>query len=81
MRMDAGTTATRWMHADGTLAMCPRCNTALFAKPVERPPFAGAAAGEWYLLYCPGDGCAWEEYVRLGSTERWTPDGRPLHAA
>lgn len=78
MRVDDGTAARRWIYADGTQALCPRCNTSLFAKPVARPPFADAPDGEWYLLYCPGDGCAWEEYVRAGEPERWTPDGRRL---
>ncbi|MDA8229986.1 MAG: hypothetical protein M0006_01460 [Magnetospirillum sp.] len=80
MRVDAGTAARRWEYADGSLALCPRCNTPMFAKPVEAPPFAGAPEGEWFLLYCPGDGCAWEEYVRRGSMERWTRDGRLLSA-
>jgi hypothetical protein len=78
MRVDEGTTERRWVYADGTVAFCPRCNTALFAKPVARPPFANAPEGEWVLLYCPGDGCAWEEYVRVGLVGRWTPDGRSL---
>lgn len=78
MRLDAGTAAERFLYADGSLALCPRCNTPLFAKPVARPPFADAPEGEWLLLYCPGDGCAWEEYVRMGIMERWSPDGRRL---
>ncbi len=78
MRVDEGTTARRFHYADGTLALCPRCNTAMFAKPVDRPPFADAPEGEWVLLYCPGDGCAWEEYTRKGQAGRWSPDGRTL---
>jgi len=78
MRVDNGTAARCWVYADGTAAMCPRCNTPLFARSVGHPPFADALAGEWYLLYCPGDGCAWEEYVRFGEIGRWTPDGRRL---
>ncbi|MBI5162416.1 MAG: hypothetical protein HY985_00785 [Magnetospirillum sp.] len=79
MRREPGTVSERFLLADGAVAFCPKCNTALFAKPVEHPPFAGAPAGEWFLLYCPGDGCAWEEYVRLGAVERWSPDGRLLN--
>jgi hypothetical protein len=55
--MDAGTAAERFLYADGSLALCPRCNTPLFAKPVHHPPFAphppfdGASDGEWFLLW------------------------------
>ncbi|MGE5503415.1 MAG: hypothetical protein ACM31L_03235 [Actinomycetota bacterium] len=80
MRMEPGTTSTRWLRADGSVALCPKCNTPLFAKPVDRPPFAGAPDGQWVLLYCPGDGCAWEEYARDGSMDRYSPDGRLLAA-
>jgi len=61
--------------------MCPRCNTPLAKTRVDRPPFANAPDGEWWLLWCPGDGCAWEEYVRMNEPERWSPDGRRLDLA
>lgn len=58
--------------------MCPRCNTPLYCQPMDSAPFAGAPEGKWYFWYCPGDGCAWEEFTREGHPERWTRDGRLL---